>query len=86
MNSEFVEAFYFYNHIHNNEASCFSKANDISAVIFSVKETKEALEDQVEIVDVGDVKMDPEEIKLFVRFSFNFINITIIGYIFQDFH
>ena len=53
INSEFVEAFYFYNHIHNRKASCFSKANHISAVIFGVKEIKEALKDQVEIVDVG---------------------------------
>ena len=53
MNSQFVEAFYFYNQIHNREASCFSKANYISAVIFGVKEIKEASKDQVKIVDVG---------------------------------
>ena len=76
MNSEFVEEFYFYNHIHNKEASFISKANDISAVIFSVKGTKVALEDQVEINDVGDVKIGPEEIKL----------LTTIGFIFQGFH
>ena len=32
----------------------------MSAIIFSVKEINEALEDQVEIVDDGDVKIEPK--------------------------
>ena len=55
------------------------KDDDISAVVFSVKETKEVLEDQVENIDAGDVKIKPEGLNLLARISFNFLNITVTG-------
>ena len=40
----------------------------------------EALEDKVDIVNVGDVKIEPEELKLIVRVTFNFLNIATISF------
>ena len=41
------------------------------------------MEYQVENVDVGDVEIEPKELELLARFSFNFINITTIDFIFK---
>ena len=43
-------------------------------------ETMEALEDKVDIVNVGDVKIEPEKLKLIVRVTFNFLNIATIRF------
>ena len=43
-------------------------------------ETMEALEDNVDIVNVGDVKIEPEELKLIVRVTINFLNIATISF------
>ena len=60
----------FYDHF------CISKANCISAEVFNAKDV---MEDQVENVNAGDVKTEPEELTL--RYIFNLLNITTLDWI-----
>ena len=42
--------------------------------------TKEALEYKVKIADAGDVKIEPMELKLLARLTFNLLNVITIGF------
>ena len=62
-----------------------TKNNGIFGVVFNVKDQKEVFKDQVETLDVGDVKREPEKLKLLDKSSFNWFNITTLGFTFQVF-
>ena len=61
----------FYDHF------CISKADYISAEVFNVQEV---MEDQVENVNAGDVKTEPEELQT-LRSNLNLLNITTLDLI-----